>query len=103
MIALIIIGPFTGVFFMSNALSFVMTYYWGRKNKNIFVNFMGIITMRAPYLPWFYLTLSFLLESDFKNDMLGIVVGHMFFYCKDILPRIKMSFGIKILKTPNIV
>lgn len=103
MIILSLVGPYTGIFFMSNALSFVMTYYWGRKSKNLFVNFMGIITMRAPYLPWFYLTLSFLLDSDFKVDLLGIIVGHIYFYFKDIFPRLKKSNGIQLLKTPKIL
>ena len=97
------IGPFVNILFLSNALSFVMTYYWGRKSKNLFVNFMGIITMRAPYLPWFYLGLSLLLDSDFKVDLIGIVVGHFYFFIKDILPRIKSWKGLNLFKTPYIL
>jgi Derlin-2/3 len=78
-----------------------MTYYWGRKSKNTFVNFMGIITLRAPYLPWFYLVFSYLLESEFKHDLLGMIVGHIYFYFKDIFPRIKRSSGFQILNTPE--
>ncbi len=98
-----LIGPyFYGIVFLSNSLSFTMTYYWGRKSKNTFVNFMGIFTLRAPYLPWFYLAFSYLLESDFKHDLLGMIVGHIFFYFKDIFPRIRKS-GIHLMETPNIL
>jgi Derlin-2/3 len=96
-----IIGPLSGIVFLSNSLSFTMTYYWGRKSKNTFVNFMGIFTLRAPYLPWFYLIFSYLLESEFKHDLLGMIVGHIYFYFKDIFPRIKKSKGISILETPQ--
>ena len=78
-----------------------MTYYWGRKSKNTFVNFMGIFTLRAPYLPWFYLVFSYMLESEFKNDLLGIIVGHIYFYLKDIFPRLTKSKGICLLNTPE--
>ena len=62
---------------------------------------MGVFTFRAPYLPWFYLVISFLLESDFKNDFYGLIIGHLYFYLKEILPRIKSVNNIKILETPK--
>ena len=68
-----------------------MTYYWGRKSKTTIVEFMGVFTFRAPYLPWFYLVISFLLESDFKSDLYGLLIGHLYFFLKEILPRIKAS------------
>jgi Derlin-2/3 len=78
-----------------------MTYYWGRKSKNTLVNFMGLFNLRAPYLPWFYLIFSYLLESDFKHDLLGMIVGHVYFYFKDIFPRLKKSNGVQIFNTPD--
>lgn len=101
MISLVIIGPAVGVVFLSHPLCFAMTYYWGRKSKNTLVNFMGIFTLRAPYLPWFYLIFSFLLESDFKNDFIGMTVGHIFFYFKDIYPRLKRAKCVGVLDTPH--
>jgi Derlin-2/3 len=89
--------------FLSNALNYVMTYYWGRKSKNMFVNFMGIFIMRAPYLPFFYLGLSFLLDSDLKADILGITIGHLIFYLKDIYPRLKRANGKRPLQTPGFI
>jgi Derlin-2/3 len=93
----------SGIVFLSNSLSFAMTYYWGRKSKTTFVNFMGIFTLPAPYLPWFYLIFSYLLESEFKHDLMGMIVGHIYFYFKEIFPRIKKSKGLSILETPKIL
>ena len=76
---ILIISFFAGFIFPASSLSFAMTYYWGRKSKNVVVQFMGIFNLRAPYLPWFYLIFSFLLDSDFKYDLVGMIVGHFFF------------------------
>ena len=101
MVFLLIFNPFARIIFLSESLSFAMTYYWGRKSKTTNVEFMGVFTFRAPYLPWFYLVISFLLESDFKNDFYGLIIGHLYFYLKEILPRIKSLNNIKILETPK--
>ena len=82
MVFLLIFNPFARIIFLSESLSFAMTYYWGRKSKTTNVEFMGVFTFRAPYLPWFYLVVSFLLESDFKNDLYGLFIGHIYFYLK---------------------
>ena len=101
MIFLLIFNIFTKIIFLSQSLSFAMTYYWGRKSKTTIVEFMGVFTFRAPYLPWFYLVISFLLESDFKSDLYGLLIGHLYFFLKEILPRIKVANNIKILETPK--
>ena len=101
MVFLLIFNPFARIIFLSESLSFAMTYYWGRKSKTTNVEFMGVFTFRAPYLPWFYLVISFLLESDFKNDFYGLIIGHLYFYLKEILPRLKSVNNINILETPK--
>jgi Derlin-2/3 len=100
---ILIISFFFGFIFPASCLSFAMTYYWGRKSKNVIVQFMGIFNLRAPYLPWFYLVFSFLLDSDFKYDLVGMIVGHFFFFFKDIFPRIKKLNNYQIMKTPNFI
>ena len=101
MIFLLIFNFFTKIIFLSQSLSFAMTYYWGRKSKTTNVEFMGVFTFRAPYLPWFYLVISFLFESEFKNYLYGLIIGHFYFFLKEILPRIKSVNNIKILETPR--
>ena len=100
-IILLILSPLTGNMFLANSYSMSMTYYWGRKNKNTVVQVFGLINLRAPYLAWFYLAFSFLLESGFKNDCFGVLAGLIFYYFKDIFPRIKSLNGFQLLKTPS--
>ena len=101
MIFLLIFNIFAKILFLSQSLGFAMTYYWGRKSKTTVVEFMGVFSFRAPYLPFFYLFISFLLQSDFKNDLYGLFIGHIYFFLKEILPRIKSVKNIKILETPK--
>lgn len=97
---LIMLSPLIKLPFLSYSLSFAVTYYWGRKNKTQVVQFLGIFSLKAPYLPWIYLGFSFLLESEFRSNIWGIVVGHLFFYFKDVFPRSNMTKGLNPLKTP---
>ena len=102
-VVLLIICPIAGIIRLSSSLSFTMMYYWGRKSKNTLVQFIGIITIRAPYLPWLYLLAAVIFQSDIKNDIIGIIAGHTIFFFKDIFPRIKEVKGKQILQTPNIM
>ena len=103
MIFLLILSPITKSLFLSTSLNFAMMYYWGRKSKMTNVEFMGVFTFRAPYLSIFYLMISFLLGYEYKELIIGIIVGHVYFFLKEILPRIKGVKGIKLLETPKIV
>ena len=103
MIFLLLLRPFTKSIFLSSSLNFAMMYYWGRKSKTTNVEFMGVFTFRAPYLSAFYLLISFLLGYDYRELIFGIIVGHVYFFGKEILPRIKGVKGIKLLETPKIV
>ena len=101
MISLLFLGIFTKSIFLSSSLNYSLMYYWGRKSKNNNVEFMGVFTFRAPYLSIFYLLITFLLGYDYTNLIYGIMVGHVYFFGKEILPRIKSLNGLKLLETPN--
>ena len=103
MIFLLILSPFTKSLFLSSSLNFAMMYYWGRKSKTTNVEFMGVFTFRAPYLSIFYIIISFLLGYEYKQLIYGIIVGHVYFFGKDILPRIKGIKGVKLLETPRFI
>ena len=103
MIFLLLLSPFTKSIFLSSSLNFAMMYYWGRKSKTTNVEFMGVFTFRAPYLSAFYLLISFLLGYDYRELIFGIIVGHVYFFGKDILPRIKGVKGVKLLETPKFI
>ena len=67
---------------------------------------LGILAFTAPYLPWVLLGFSMLLGHDVTSDMLGIAVGHAYFFCADVYPALAAARGWrwrKLLHTPWIL
>eukprot|EP00475_Leptophrys_vorax_P007610 TRINITY_DN14820_c0_g1_i2.p1 TRINITY_DN14820_c0_g1~~TRINITY_DN14820_c0_g1_i2.p1 ORF type:complete len:228 (+),score=54.10 TRINITY_DN14820_c0_g1_i2:67-750(+) len=50
-VCLMIIGPFFHLNFFGHSLSFMIVYIWSRRNAFTQLNFLGLFTFSAPYLP----------------------------------------------------
>lgn len=69
--------------FLGHNLATYLVYIWSRVFEGQDVNFMDMITLKAEYLPWFFSLQTMLLEQELPlADLLGIVVGHCYYYCK---------------------
>lgn len=66
------------------------------------MNFLGLFTFSAPYLPWVLLSFSFLLGNNPMVDLLGILVGHSYYFLEDVYPRMLPSRR-RLIATPRIV
>ena len=77
----------------------MLVYVWARRNPYIRMNFFGLLTFNAPYLPWVLLGFSLLLGNSVSVDLLGMAVGHCYYFLEDIFPN--QPGGWKILKTPQ--
>lgn len=64
------------------------------------MSFLGLFTFNAPYLPWVILGFGLMLGQSPVFDLLGILIGHIYFYLEDVLPA---YIGRRILVTPTIV
>jgi hypothetical protein len=73
-----------------------------RRNPYARMNFLGLFTFTAPYLPYVLLLLSLLLGQDLRVDLSGILIGHLYFFCEDIYP-LMLTSRYRLLKTPNIL
>ena len=76
----------SNIHFLGNALTFMMTYVWGRRNEDIKMVFLGFLTFHAPYLPWVMLTFSALLGHSITMDLIGIAVGHAYYFLEFVYP-----------------
>ncbi|CAG0884423.1 unnamed protein product [Darwinula stevensoni] len=56
---------------------------------------------QAPYLPWVLLAFSILLGNSVTVDLLGMTVGHIYYFVEDVFPL--MPNGTHLLKTPHIL
>lgn len=98
---LLMLSPlFPHVIFFSFSLSFMMVYVWARRNAHQVMSFFGVITFTAPYLPWFLVAFSYMLGGSLVKDLMGVFVGHVYYYLKDVYPRMT---GVQVLKTPKVL
>ncbi|EGG21307.1 derlin-2 [Cavenderia fasciculata] len=91
---------FNKTMFLGPALELMVVYVWSRRNPNIVIHFFGLFTFSAPFYPWVILGISYLLKQSIENDIMGIIVGHIYYYLEDVYPTIS---GRRLLQTPGIL
>lgn len=91
--------PMVNLVFLGSALTIMLVYLWSRRNPYVRMNFFGLMTFHAPYLPWVLLGFSVLLGNSVITDLLGIAAGHIYYFLEDVFPQ--QPGGFKILKTPR--
>jgi len=101
------VAPFVSIHFLGSSLTFMMVYVWGRRNEYVRMSFLGLFPFTAPFLPWVLLTFSVMLGNPATTDMIGIAVGHLYFYLEDVLPEIARLRGwrwmCRPLATPSLL
>jgi Derlin-2/3 len=99
-VLLLAISPLTSILFLGPSLTFMMVYVWARRNSQQVMNFLGVLSFRAPYLPWVLLLFSFVLGSSPAMDMLGVFAGHVYYFLADVYPQMS---GVRLLATPGVL
>lgn len=90
---------FCSLLFLGQAFTIMLVYVWARRNPFVRMNFFGLLNFQAPYLPWVLLGFSVLLGNSILVDLVGILVGHIYYFLEDVFPA--RSGGIRLLKTPR--
>ncbi|XP_026117470.1 derlin-3 [Carassius auratus] len=93
-------GLFANLFFLGQAFTIMLVYIWSRRNPYIRMNFFGLLNFQAPFLPWVLMGFSLLLGNSIVIDLLGIGVGHIYYFLEDVFPN--QPGGRKLLTTPGI-
>uniref|UniRef100_A0A670JZR0 Derlin n=1 Tax=Podarcis muralis TaxID=64176 RepID=A0A670JZR0_PODMU len=92
-------GLFASLFFLGQAFTIMLVYVWSRRNPYIRMNFFGLLNFQAPFLPWVLMGFSLLLGNSIIIDLLGIAVGHVYYFLEDVFPN--QPGGKKLLLTPG--
>ncbi|KAM9178668.1 derlin-2-like isoform 2-T2 [Mergus octosetaceus] len=71
----------------------------GRTADFVFMFLFGGFLMTAPFLPWVLMGFSLLLGNSIIIDLLGIAVGHIYYFLEDVFPN--QPGGKKLLLTPS--
>jgi Derlin-2/3 len=91
-------APFVNVLFMGPSLTFAMVYLWSRRNESVSLSFLGLVNFSAPFLPWLLLLFTVLFGASATVDLLGIAVGHVYYFLSDVYPSLT---GCRLLETPR--
>jgi len=97
---MLLIAPLASLPFLGNSLTFMLVYLWSRRNPFTRISFLGFFNFTAPYLPWVLLGFSMLLENDVKIDLLGILVGHLYYFSRFVYPEMTNN-QIELFKAPH--
>eukprot|EP00898_Chlorokybus_atmophyticus_P001954 jgi/Chlat1/275/Chrsp1S03167 len=89
-----------GLSVMSTSLVFMVLYLWSRFNANQSVSIWGVFRLQAFYLPWALMVLAVMMGGSPIPDLLGIVVGHLYYFLTVLHPR---NTGKNYLATPAFV
>ncbi|XP_058387983.1 derlin-3 isoform X8 [Diceros bicornis minor] len=115
-----LLGLLGSLFFLGQALTAMLVYVWSRRSPRVRVNFFGLLTFQAPFLPWALVGFSLLLGNSILVDLLGsagpglwtvegglgiprlspgIAVGHIYYFLEDVFPN--QPGGKRLLLTPR--
>lgn len=98
-VCMIFFAFFVNLLFLGHALTLMFVYVWSRRTPFVRMNFFGLLNFNAPLLPWFLLGFSVLLGNVIWVDLIGMAVGHMYYFAEDVFPN--QRGGFRIIKTPN--
>ncbi|CAO1623201.1 unnamed protein product [Parajaminaea phylloscopi] len=91
--------------FLGSPLAFVLVYIWSRRNRHIRLSLFGLLVITAPYLPLALVAFSWVLSGSaqaVKGDLLGLAIGHLFYFFDDVWPKEVRSGGLRLFQTPSI-
>jgi len=96
-----IFALFVNLLFLGHAFTIMLVYVWSRRNPYVRMNFFGLLNFQAPYLPWVLLGFSLILGNAVLVDLMGIAVGHIYYFLEDVFPH--QQGGFRVLETPRLI
>ncbi|KXT16940.1 hypothetical protein AC579_7404 [Pseudocercospora musae] len=86
-VTLLTIAPLFSQAFLGTTLSSTLVYIWSRRNPDTRLSFLGLLTFKAPWLPWVLVAFNVVLHGHWpKDELCGIAVGHVWYFFNDIYP-----------------
>jgi len=94
---LLVIGYFFEMMILSESMLYVIIYVWSRKDPDTITSIFGF-KFKSLYLPWAYVAMKMLMGQSVTPALVGIAVGHIYFFLVEIFP---VSHGRTLIVTPN--
>lgn len=103
-VGLLFLSSYLHIPFPSGPMVMTILYLWSRRYPDEQMAIYFVFTVGAPYLPLVMLFLSHTMSGDsiqhMYGDLGGIAIGHVIWYCSDVLPKI---IGFDPLALPSFV
>ncbi|XP_055345227.1 derlin-1-like [Paramacrobiotus metropolitanus] len=96
---LVLIGLFADLGFLMDPMVLSVLYVWCQLNRDVIVNFWFGTRFKALYLPWVLFGFNFILGAGGVFDLLGILVGHLYYFLTFKYPQ-DMG-GPSLIGTPS--
>mmetsp|Transcript_13842 Transcript_13842/g.22583 ORF Transcript_13842/g.22583 Transcript_13842/m.22583 type:complete len:242 (+) Transcript_13842:70-795(+) len=93
----LVIAWLFGYMLMSKSLIFSVLYLWSKRNPDAPTTIWWF-KFKGSQLPWALIAFSVLTGGDPMGDIIGVVVGHVFYFCVEVVP---LSNGTRVLRTPE--
>jgi len=94
---MIVAAYFLSIIFLSLPMLLYVLYVWCRRNPFEQLHILGLVPVAAPYIPYVFVVLSMVLGQSLRDDLLGIIVGHTYWFLVDIAPKV---IKFEIIRTP---
>lgn len=96
-VALLCLGFVLNMYFLSFSLVAAATYIWSRKDPRREIMFYGF-KLQAWVYPFVFMAVNTLMGGSWWNDLMGIVVGHLYHFLADVVPE---QYNTRLLATPQ--
>jgi len=97
-ILFLVIAFFLKLAILGKCLIMMLIYIWSRKNPDLNMTFMFGVRFQSFYFPWVLVAFDVLMGGFPLPEVIGILVGHIYYFLEDIYP---VTGGTRILKTPQ--
>lgn len=96
---LTIVSYFFPLYFLGEAVVFLVLYVWSRRNPMQPCSFFGF-RFNGQYLPFVYCAFNLIIGKSPVVNILGIAAGHVYYFLLKIAP---VTYGWDIIRTPRIL
>ena len=93
----IIIAHYMNYFILSESILFTIMYVWSKRDPDALMSMFGF-SLKGIYLPWVYVAIRLVMGSDIIMPLIGIAVGHVYYFTVQILP---VKYNYTLIKTPK--
>jgi len=98
---LMALGSVLHIFFLGPPLFIAILYVWTKRHPDVDTSFW-MVRVKAAYLPWIMVAFAFAIGEDPLPDIVGIAVGHVYYFLQELLPHTEGPMkGWHLLQTPN--